>query len=265
MKKRIFFCMLLLMIVWGITGCQKADEEIGNTDIDMQETEKIETREMETKEKEKDSPSDAVPSAEDKTNIEDKTYNIEEYGTIEEKRQEYLENGTENVAYYYEMENFFFNDTFSNATSINHTLHQIYDEYEGNYIEEAAKHQSGLYEPDIDEFSHTPYDYWHILSLTYVGDDYISIQYNDVFYMGGAHPYSCFDGITIDCKTGEQVLASQLLGKSDEEILTEISNTMGLDVIATWDDVDFYLTDSSIVFFYRIPLFWDDVVWQREN
>ena len=83
--------------------------------------------------------------------------------------------------------------------------------------------------------------------------------------MGGAHPYSRFDGITIDCKTGQQVSASQLLEKSDEEILTEISNEMGFDYIGTWDDVDFYLTDSTMVFFYRMPGYWDDVVLQREK
>ncbi len=44
--------------------------------------------------------------------------------------------------------------------------------------------------------------------------------------MGGAHPYSRFDGITIDCKTGEEVFASHFLEKGDEEILEEISNTM---------------------------------------
>ena len=81
--------------------------------------------------------------------------------------------------------------------------------------------------------------------------------------MGGAHPYSNLVGITIDCRTGKQVTASELLGKSDDEILKEVSKTMGMDVIGTWDDISFYITDSTIVFFYRMPLFWDDVVWPR--
>lgn len=265
MKKKIYLCMLLLLMIGGITGCQKADEKISS--MDMQESERVETKEKaedESKDKvEGSQPSETENSLSNTTQkVEDKTYNIEDYGTIEEKQQEYLENGTENVAYYYEMENFFFSDTLSNAASINHTLQQIYDEYEKGYIEGAAEYQSGWFDgPPMN----IPYAYWHILNLTYVGDDYVSIQYNDVSYMGGAHPYSWFDGITIDCKTGEQVSASQLLGKSDEEILTEISNTMGHDGVSTWDDVDFYLTDSSIVFFYRMPGFWEDVVLKRED
>lgn len=102
-----------------------------------------------------------------------------------------------------------------------------------------------------------------MLSISYIGEDYVSILYNAVSYMGGAHPYSQFDGITIDCKTGEEVSASQLMGKSDDEILTEISNRMGLDIAGTWDEIDYYLTDSEIVFFYRMPGYWEDVVLER--
>lgn len=189
-----------------------------------------------------------------------KTYSIEEYGTVEEKRQEYFADGTENMSFYYKMENFFFSDTLSNAEQVNHTLQQIYDGYEESYIEGAKVHKS-----EVDEALETPYTYWRILSLKYVGEDYVSILYNDVYYMGGAHPYSRFDGITIDCKTGQQVSASQLLEKSDKEILTEISNAMGIASIDAWDDVDFYLTDSTIVFFYRMPGFWEDVILQREK
>lgn len=97
------------------------------------------------------------------------------------------------------------------------------------------------------------------------GQDYISILYNDVCDMGGAHPYSRMDGITIDCKTGEQVLASQLVEKEDEEILKEVSDAMGFDSLGTWEDMDFYLTDSTIVFFYRMPGYWDDVEWNRDE
>lgn len=38
---------------------------------------------------------------------------------------------------------------------------------------------------------------------------------------------------------------------------------MGLSDIATWEDIDFYLIDSTIVFFYRMPNFWEDVVLLR--
>lgn len=193
------------------------------------------------------------------SNALEKTYGIEEYGTVEEKRQEYFSEETGNQLYYYEMENIYINDSFPNAVSINRTLQQIYDEIEENYVETSTVHTNG------DEAFGMPYTNWKVISIKYVGDDYISILYNDVYYMGGAHPYSRYDGITIDCKTGEQVSASQLLGKSDEEILAGISNAMGFDYIGTWDDVDFYLTDSTMVFFYRMPGHWDDVVLQREK
>lgn len=57
------------------------------------------------------------------------------------------------------------------------------------------------------------------MKLTLVGEDYISIKYNDISYMGGAHPYSYFDGITIDCETGKEITAAELLGKGSDEIL----------------------------------------------
>lgn len=265
MKKRFFLCMISVMMIGAITGCQKADEEVGSTDIGTHETEEIETGEKAHNkggsEVEESHPSGTEKSLNDTAeNDGEKMYSIEEYGTVEEKQQEYLEDGTDDVSYYYRMENFFFNANLPNAASVNHTLQQLYDEYEGDYIEGAKAHTF-----NVEEASDTPYSYWHILSIEYVGEDYVSILYNDVSYMGGAHPYSRLDGITVDCKTGEQVSAAQFLGKSDEEILTEISSTMGFASIGTWDDVDFYLTDSTIVFFYRMPGFWEDVVLQREN
>lgn len=190
-------------------------------------------------------------------NIQEKIYSIEEYGVVEERQQEFFNDEDGIVVYYYKMENFFLHDNFPNADIINNTLQQIYDEKEKGYIETAE-----IYSTDDESFD-TPYSYWHVMDLEYIGDDYISILYNDVYYMGGAHPYSYQDGITIDCKTGEQISASQLMEKSDEEILAEVSDLMGLDVMGTWEDIDFYLTDSTIVFFYCTPGFWEDAVLQR--
>lgn len=224
-KERLFFCMTALMLTGSAAGCGKADEGDAGEGTGAQDT-----------------------------------YRLEEYGTVEEKRQEYFTDGTEKVSYYYKLEKFFFGDVPANADLVNQTLSQIYEEYEAGYIEEAEVYESGG-----EDASEIPYSYLKMVSLEYAGEDYVSVLYNDVYHMGGAHPYSCFDGITIDCKTGEQVSASQLLGKSDEELLTEVSNAMGLDSVGTWEDMDFYLTDSEIVFFYRMPGFWEDVVLQREK
>lgn len=141
-------------------------------------------------------------------------------------------------------------DSFENADKINDTLQKIYDAYELSYKENAEAAPGGF---------DTPYDSWHLLNLTLVGEDYISIEYNNISYMGGAHPYSYFDGITIDCKTGQEITAAELLGKSSDEILQQVSDEMGMDTVASWDEVDFYLTDSTIVFFYRMPNYWEDV------
>ncbi len=186
-------------------------------------------------------------------------YPPEVYGTIETTGKEYASGDSQEPYFYYDLEKFFVNETFENATAINATLAEIYDEYEALYLQDAQNHSA------LTEDMQTPYDSLYFLRLAYVGDDYISIMYNNISYYGGAHPYSQFDGITIDCKTGKVVTASELLGKSDGEILEQVSKEMGFDVIGTWDDVDFYITDSTIVFFYRMPNYWEDVVWEREK
>ncbi|NLL79652.1 MAG: DUF4163 domain-containing protein [Clostridiales bacterium] len=249
MKQRIFLYAALFVLSGSITGCRNADKEIASKvaaiDRDTEQSVELET-----------------DKKEETDDGQEKVYDIEEYGTVEERQQEFFEKETGEISYYYRLEQFFVKDAFTNAAAINRTLQQVYDQYEADYIE--AADSFGLDEFD-EPVPNTPYSDWHLLNLTYAGEDYISILYNDVYYMGGAHPYSRFDGITIDCKTGEQVSASELLGKSDEDILAKISHTMGFDVIGTWDDLDFYMTDSAIVFFYREPGFWEDVVLPREK
>ena len=83
-------------------------------------------------------------------------------------------------------------------------------------------------------------------------------------YYGGANPDSYCDGITLNCETGELVTPSQITGISDTELLQEISSAMGLSGAAGWDDLDFYLTDTEIVFFYRVPNFWEEVRRPRQ-
>lgn len=53
------------------------------------------------------------------------------------------------------------------------------------------------------------------------------------------------------------------MGTSDSEILETINELMGLDAKADWNDLDFYLEDNKIVFFYRIPGIWEDVILER--
>lgn len=196
-------------------------------------------------------------------NDEAKTYRPEDYGVVEKEKQEFQGEDGE-VSYYYMMESFYLSDTFSRRVNV--TLEKIYDEYEAQYLRTGELIQSGFDEFDesAKPDSGTPYDYWQLVGLKYAGKDYISILYNDIPYMSNTHPYSRFDGITINCRTGKEVTASEFLEKSDQEILEEVSSKMGLADTATWDDIDFYLTDSAIVFIYRVPDWWEDVVIPRE-
>ena len=50
---------------------------------------------------------------------------------------------------------------------------------------------------------------------------------------------------------------------SDSEILQTVNELMGLDEPADWNDLDFYLEDNNIVFFYRMPGIWEDVILGR--
>ncbi|MCI8615995.1 MAG: hypothetical protein HFJ01_13060 [Lachnospiraceae bacterium] len=206
----------------------------------------------------------ASPSPEKKE--EEKRYRPEDYGVVEMEKEEFYGKDGE-VSYYYKMENFYLSDTFSRR--VNAALQKIYDDYEAQYLRTAELIESGF--DEFDESANptlsaadTPYDYWQLVGLKYVGKDYISILYNDIPYMSNTHPYSRFDGITINCRTGKEVTASEFLEKSNEEILEEVSKKMGLEDTATWDDIDFYLTESSIVFIYRVPDWWEDVVMPRK-
>lgn len=204
----------------------------------------------------------ASPSPEKKD--EAKTYRPEDYGVVEKEEEEfYGEDGK--VSYYYKMESFYLSGTFSRR--VNASLQTMYDEYEAQYLRTAELIESGFDEFDesAKATSDTPYDYWQLVGLKYAGKDYISILYNDIPYMSNTHPYSRFDGITINCRTGKEVKASEFLDKNDQEILEEVSRKMGLEDTATWDDIDFYITDSSIVFIYRVPDWWEDVVMPRNR
>ena len=108
----------------------------------------------------------------------------------------------------------------------------------------------------------TPYDSLIFDHVTYAGDDYVSLLFNDVSYMGGAHPYSAFEGITIDCSTGEIVTVNRFIDDSDEETGEQIKAILGMDVYEPieWD---YYITDRSVVFFYYDPRFWDSVATKR--
>ena len=144
---------------------------------------------------------------------------------------------------------------------MNDTLDRFYDDYlyqyqqtENWYMEQGKQ--------EMPE-GRVPYSELIFLGVQYVDNDYVSLLFNDVSYMGGAHPYSMFDAITIDRHTGEEVNASEVLKESDEEILEKVNDLMGLEADADWAELDFYLQKDKIIFFYRMPGYWEDVVLGR--
>lgn len=176
------------------------------------------------------------------------------YGQMKTVHEEFkAEDGSD--TYYYDMECFYFDDSY--PAVLNETLQAYYDS-----VEEGYKQDAQVYTDPFEENVNTPYDSLIFQYFTYVGEDYVSLVYNDVCYMGGAHPYSAWDGITIDCSTGEMVDVRQFLDDSDEKIGAQLQAIQGMDDVSL-EEWDYYLSDTSVVFFYYDPRFWEPVAVRR--
>lgn len=195
---------------------------------------------------------------------ENKYYNAEDqyvdddatkYGTVK-KEHEGFQDGNGNEYFYYDMDCFYFDKTY--PAVVNETLQTYYDGRR-----EAYRHDSEAYAGDPDWGVNTPYDSLIFFYVTYAGDDYVSLVFNDVSYMGGAHPDSALEGITIDCSTGEMVDASRFTGDSAEETGAQVEAVLGEDFIYMPEEWGYYITDDSVVFFYYNPRFWDQVATKR--
>ncbi len=88
--------------------------------------------------------------------------------------------------------------------------------------------------------------------------------YEEFSATDGAHPYSALEGITIDCITGEIVSVQQFLDDSTSEIGEQLQKVLGFDSF-TPDNWDYYITDTTVVFFYDDPKYWDSVVTRRRR
>ena len=204
---------------------------------------------------------DPVVSDIEKTDYEVKdtiAYPAEEYGEIHTSGSEFYYK-EDVMGYYYNMEEFYLNSDF--LYTMNDTLKSFYDTYLQQYQETEDWYiEQG--EQELPE-GRVPYSELIFLGVQYVDLDYVSLLFNDVSYEGGAHPYSMFDAITLDRHSGKEVTAAEFLGESDEVILEKVSNLMGLSEVAGWEDIDFYLQGEKVVFFYRMPGYWDEVVMER--
>lgn len=176
------------------------------------------------------------------------------YGIMEQEHEDYR-NQDGSIGFYYDMECFYFDDSYPEV--LNETLQGYYASIRESYCSD-----SQIYIGDMAEGPNTPYDSLLFQYFTYVGEDYISLVYNNVCYMGGAHPYSSFDGITINCSTGEMVEVNEFVDDSEEEIGKQLQNILGLD---SYDakEWDYYITESRVVFFYYDPKYWEMVETKR--
>lgn len=177
-----------------------------------------------------------------------------EYGNIRQEHEEFT-NQDGSCFYYYDVECFYFDDNYPSI--LNETLQTYYD----SKIE-AYKHDSESYAGESGGEPNIPYDSLIFQYATYIGDDYASLLFNDVCYMGGAHPYSAYDGVTIDCSTGEIVTVNRFIDDSDEETGEQIKAILGMDVYDP-NEWDYYITDRSVVFFYYDPRFWNLAATKR--
>lgn len=179
---------------------------------------------------------------------------ISKYGEMKSIYEEYQDADGSDV-YYYDMECFYFDDSY--PAVLNETLQAYYDSVEEGYIQD-----SQVYTEPFEGNVNTPYNSLIFQYFTYVGEDYVSLVYNSVCYMGGAHPYSALDGITIDCRTGEMVSLQQFLDDSEEEIGRQLQAVLGMDAVYM-EEWDYYLSETRVVFFYYDPRHWEPVATRR--
>ncbi len=179
------------------------------------------------------------------------------YGSVKQEHKEFQsQNG--GVYFYYDMECFYFDDSYPGI--LNETLQTYYDSVRESYYHDGETYSGGQMEEEPS--TPTPYNSLIFQYFTYVGEDYISLVYNDVIYMGGAHPYSALDGITIDCRTGEMVSVNRFIDDSEEEIGEQLKRVLDIDAY-TSKEWDYYITENSVVFFYYDPRFFSLAATKR--
>lgn len=182
----------------------------------------------------------------------------ESYGTIQLAEQ-YYEDENGKIEYHYEVYQYIFSD--SKYQNVNETLQSIYAERELEYQERYELEGSLNYLEPVPEGQK---DYeeriWYLANLTYVGEDYVSLLFNDVTnWPGAAHPMSYFSPVTIDVRTGEVVETEEILGYTRDELSKKLYGDNRLNSM----DYGFYLYGEEIHFIYRFSYFVDEIVISR--
>lgn len=177
------------------------------------------------------------------------------YGTIQLAEQ-YYEDENGKIEYHYEVYQYIFSD--SKYQNVNETLQSIYAEKELEYqkryeLEGSLNYLEPVPEGQKDYEERT----WYLVNLTYVGEDYVSILFNEVTdWPGAAHPMSYFSPVTINVRTGEVVETEDILGCTRDELSQQLYGDTRLNSM----DYGCYLYGDEIHFIYRFSFFVDEIV-----
>ncbi len=189
------------------------------------------------------------------TSYEQVIHEETKYGDVKLEHEEF-KNQSGSTFFYYDMECFYFDEAY--PAILNKTLQSYYDAKKESYRLDSEPYAGGSHE----DAPGVPYESLIFFYVTYVGDDYVSLVFNDVDYYGAAHPYSAVEGVTIDCSTGEIVTVERFIDDSDEEIGEQtgaVTGGGGYDS-QNWS---WFITEDRVVFFYENPRFWDWVATER--
>lgn len=246
--KIYLLCVLLLLTT---TACENKRTDLPEKTIGTEEI-AITTPIMEST----SVPSIEVTATQDMESTSDieesDELSFEQYGEVKEvEKTFYSHKDKEQEVYHYTIEQFFFDKKYAYAETVNRTLSDIYADFaksEDAFGKERRNNTAEDYESGmgVEEgkllFS----------KLTYADNKYCSICFNNVAYMGGAHPYTYQVSYTIDSQTGEILEAEDILGKSKEDIMAENPQ------LQSWEDASdeqiygygsYYLTKDKLVFY----------------
>ena len=182
----------------------------------------------------------------------------EDYGTCTPVVKEFTNDRREKT-YYYQIDEFYFFD--EKYAKVNEYLQKMYQKYTEQY-EDYATQYTGEYElvdASLPEAQRYDDNYLVFNYITFVDDNYVSLQFNDTLYFAGAaHPETYFAPVTISVETGEEVTPEEILGKTWEEI----REAGGIEEENEEDfntDYGFYLTDTELCYLYRLNYYVEEI------
>lgn len=250
MKKATKIYLLCVLLLLTTTACENKRTDLPEKTIGTEEIAKT-TPIMEST----SVPSIEVTATQDMESTSDiaesDELSFEQYGAVKEvEKTFYSHKDKEQEVYHYTIEQFFFDKKYAYAETVNRTLSDIYEDFaksEDAFGKERRNNTAEDYESGmgVEEgkllFS----------KLTYADEKYCSICFNNVAYMGGAHPYTYQVSYTIDSQTGEILDAEDILGKSKEDIMAENPQ------LQSWENSSdeiygygsYYLTKDNLVFY----------------